>query len=99
MSWLKYIWATLIGFVAMIIFVVSAASLILWLTTSRVVAHGCAQMPTPINDCGGWTALGWEITIVAGCIFIGLFIGTFVGTTVGISFYRRNQNSKPTTAS
>jgi hypothetical protein len=25
-------------------------------------------------------------------------IGTFVGTTVGISFYRRHQNSKPTTA-
>lgn len=97
MSWLKYIWATLIGFVAMIIFVVSAAILILWLTTSRIVAHSCAGMP-PLSDCGGWTALGWEATVVSGCTFIGLFIGTFVGTTIGIRSYRRHQNSKPTTA-
>jgi hypothetical protein len=99
MSWLKYIWATLLGFVATIISAVPMAILILWLTTSRVVAHSCAHMSTPINDCGGWVALGWEITVVAGCTFIGLFIGTFVGTMVGIGFYRRHQNSKPTTAS
>jgi hypothetical protein len=96
MSWLKYIWATLIGFVAMTISVVSLALLTLWLTTSRVVAHSCAGMPIRPNDCGGWVALGWEITVVAGCIFIGSFIGIFVGTIVAISFYRRHQNSEPT---
>jgi len=98
MSWLKYIWATLIGFVAMIIFVDSTASLILWLTTSRVVAHGCAHMPTPINDCGGWVALAWLMTVFKGCVLVGLFIGAFVGTMVGISFYRRHQSLNPTTA-
>ena len=96
MSWLKYIWATLIGFVAMIIFVVSATIVILWLTTSRIVAHSCASMP--LSDCGGWSALGWGVTVVAGCTFIGLFVATYVGTTVGISFYRRHQSSKSTTA-
>ncbi|WP_082908061.1 hypothetical protein [Bradyrhizobium neotropicale] len=98
MSPLKYVWAALIGFAAMIIFVVLAAFLILWLTTSRVVAHSCAHMPTPINDCGGWSALGWVVTVVAGCAAVGLFIGTFVGTMVGISFYRRHQRLNPTIA-
>jgi hypothetical protein len=98
MSWLKYVWATLIGFATMTIFTVSTAFLIVWLTTSRVVAHSCAHMPISPNDCGGWTALGYAIMVLAGCAFVGLFIGTAVGTMVGISFYRRNQNSNPTTA-
>jgi hypothetical protein len=96
MSWLKYVWAILIGFAAMTIFTVSTASLILWLTTSRVVAHNCANMPIKPNDCGGWTALGYEIMVLAGCAFVGLFIGSAVGTMVGISFYRRNQRTNPT---
>jgi hypothetical protein len=51
-----------------------------------------------LSDCGGWSALGWEATVVTGCTFIGLFVGTYVGTTVGISFYRRHHSSKTTTA-
>jgi hypothetical protein len=98
MSWLKYVWATLIGFATMTIFTVSSAFLIVSLTTSRVVAHRCAHMPISPNDCGGWAALGYAIMVLAGCAVVGLFIGTAVGTMVGISFYRRNQNSNPTTA-
>jgi hypothetical protein len=97
MSWLNYVWATLIGFAAMIVFAVSTASLILWLTTSRVVAHSCVHM-MPHSDCGGWTSFGWAIMVVAGCALVGLFVGTSVGTMAGISLYRRHQNSNPTTA-
>jgi hypothetical protein len=96
MSWLKYIWATLIGFVAMIIFVVSAAYLIVWLTISRVVAYGCGPMPRPISDCGGWVGLAWAFTVAKGCALVGLFIGAFVGTIVAIRFYRRHQSLNPT---
>ena len=95
MSWLKYVWAALLGFAAMTIFTVSTAFLILWLTISRYVAHSCARMPIEPNDCGGWTALGYTITVVAGCALVGLFVGTSVGTMVGVSFYRRHQKSNP----
>ncbi|WP_076866513.1 hypothetical protein [Bradyrhizobium mercantei] len=91
MSWLKYVWATLIGFAAMTIFTATTAFLILWLTTSRYVAHSCAHMPISPNDCGGWTALGYAITVLAGCAVVGLFIGTTVGTMVGIAFCRQHQ--------
>jgi hypothetical protein len=92
MSWLKYVWASVVGFVVATIWVVSSTPLILWLTTDRVVKHSCARMPTPLNDCGGMSALGWGTFVIAGCTFVGLFIGIFTGTAVGISFYRKSQN-------
>ena len=92
MSWLKYLWATLIGFVVTVAVATSSAILILWLDLSRYVepvSHGLVLGLDP----GIW----YGILVVAVCIFIGLFVGIFVGTTVGIHFYRRHQNSKPAT--
>jgi hypothetical protein len=92
-SWLKYLWATLIGFVVTVAVATSSATLILWLDFSRYlepVSHGLVLGIDP----GIW----YGILVVAVCIFIGLFVGTFVGTTVGIHFYHRHQNSKPATA-
>lgn len=90
MSWLKCIWAVLIALATTTIFTLSSALLILWPTTSRYVARSCAHMPIIPNDCGGWVALGYAVTVVAGC---GLF-GLFIGAVVGIGVYRRqNSNS------
>jgi uncharacterized membrane protein YidH (DUF202 family) len=97
MSWLKYLWATLIGFVVTVAVATSSATLILWLDFSRYVDRTCSNQKLPMTDCGAWAGIAYGILVVAACIFIGLFIGTFVGTTVGIHLYRR-QNSKPATA-
>jgi ABC-type Mn2+/Zn2+ transport system permease subunit len=91
-SWLKYLWATLIGFVVTVAVATSSATLILWLDFSRYVEPVSHGLVLGI-DLGIW----YGILVVAVCIFIGLFAGTFVGTTVGIHFYRRHQNSKPAT--
>jgi hypothetical protein len=92
-SWLKYLWATLIGFVVTVAVATSSAILILWLDLSRYVEPVSDGLVLGI-DPGIW----YGILVVAACIFIGLFVGTVVGTTVGIRFYRRHQNSKPATA-
>jgi TRAP-type uncharacterized transport system fused permease subunit len=92
-SWLKYLWATLIGFVVTVAVATSSAILILWLDLSRYVE--------PVSDglvLGIDPGIRYGILVVAACIFIGLFVGTVVGTTVGIRFYRRHQNSKPATS-
>jgi hypothetical protein len=92
-SWYKYLWATLIGFVVTVAVATSSATLILWLDLSRYVESVSDGLVLGI-DPGIW----YGILVVAVCIFIGLFVGTIVGTTVGIRFYRRHQNSKPATA-
>jgi uncharacterized membrane protein YidH (DUF202 family) len=95
-SWFKYLWATLIGFVVTVAIATSSAALILWLDLSRYVERSCSN--NPMTTCGTWAEIGYGIQVIAVCIFIGLFVGTFVGTTVGIHLYRRHQNSKPATA-
>lgn len=95
MSWPKYLWATLIGFVVTIAFATSSATLILWLDLSRYVERSCAN--NPMTTCSAWAEIGYGIQIITVCLFIGLFVGIFVGTTVGVHFYRRHQNSKPAT--
>jgi hypothetical protein len=97
MSWLKYIAASLIGFLAAVAFVASSAPLFLWLTFSRYVAWSCANMPPP-SDCGAYAGAAYGYLVVIVCILVGLFIGTFVTTTVAIAFYRRDQKSKLATA-
>jgi hypothetical protein len=90
-SWLEYLWATLIGFVVTVAIATSSAILILDLSRYvEPVSHGLVLGIDP----GIW----YGILIVAVCIFIGLFFGIFVGTTVGFHLYRRHQNSKPATA-
>lgn len=96
MSWLKYLWATLIGLVVTVAIATSSATLILWLNLSRYVERSCAN--NPMTTCGAWAEIGYGIQVIAVCLLIGLFVGTFVGTTVGLRFYRRHQNSKPVTA-
>ena len=78
MSWLKYLWATLIGFVVTIAFATSSATLILWLDLSRYVERSCAN--NPMTTCSAWAEIGYGIQIITVCILIGLFVGTFVGT-------------------
>jgi len=111
-SWLKYLWATLIGFVVTVAVATSSATLILWLDFSRYVEPVSHGLVLGI-DLGIWYGilvvavslfvLVWRTlwpspaAALPGGIFIGLFAGTFVGTTVGIHFYRRHQNSKPAT--
>jgi hypothetical protein len=97
MSWLKYVWASLIGSVVAVVVATSAATLILWLTFSRYVAWSCAGQPPP-GDCGAWAGMFYGYTIITLCIFAGMFVGTSVGTMVGIAFYRRHLKSKPATA-
>ncbi len=98
MSWLKYLWATLIGFVVTVAIATSSATLILWLDLSRYEERSCSNQQFPMITCGAWAGIGYGIRVIAVCIFIGLLVGTFVGTTVGIRLYRRHQNSKPATA-
>ena len=97
MSWLKYLWATLIGFVVTVAIATSFATLILWLDLSQYVERSCSNQQRPMTDCGAWAGIEYGILVVAVCIFIGLFVGTFVRTTVGIHLYRRHQNSNPAT--
>jgi len=96
MSWFKYLWAALVGFVVTVAIATSSATLILWLGFSRYVDARCANQQW--TDCSAWAGIEYGILVVAVCIFIGLFVGTFVGTTVGIRLYHRHQNSKPPTA-
>jgi hypothetical protein len=98
MSWLKYLWATLIGFVVTVAIATSSATLILWLDFSQHVERICSNQHPRMTDCDAWVGIEYGILVVAVCIFIGLFGGIFVGTTVGIRLYRRHQNSKPATA-
>jgi cell division protein FtsX len=93
MSWLKYLWATLIGFVVTVAIATSSATLILWLNLSRYEERSCANQQYPMTTCGAWAGIGYGIRVIAVCIFIGLFIGT----TVGIAFYRRHLKSNPAT--
>jgi hypothetical protein len=95
-SWLKYLWATLIGFAVTAAVATSSAALILWLGFSRYVERSCAN--NPMTTCSAWAVIGYGIQVIALCLFVGLFAGTFAGTTVGIHLYRRHQNSKPATA-
>ena len=92
MSWLKYLWATLIGFVVSVAIATSSATLILWLDFSRYMEPVSPGLVLGL-DPGLW----YGILVIAVSIFIGLFVGIFVGTTVGVHFYRRHQNSKPAT--
>jgi hypothetical protein len=98
MSWLKYFWATLIGFVVTVAIATSSATLILWLDFSRYVERVCSNQQWPMKDCDAWAGIWYGILVVAVCIFVGLFVGTFVGTTVGIHLYRRHQNSNAAAA-
>jgi hypothetical protein len=97
MSWLKYLWAALIGFVVTVAIATSSATLILWLDFSRHVERICSNQLPRMTDCDAWAGIAYGILVVAVCIFIGLFVGTFVGTAVGIHLYRRHQNSNPAT--
>ena len=99
MSWLKYLWATLIGFVVTVAIATSSTTLILWLDLSRYAEWSCSNQQRPMTTCSAWAEIAYVILVGAVCIFIGLFVGTFVGTTVGIHLYRRHQNSKPAAAS
>jgi uncharacterized membrane protein YfcA len=92
MSWLKYLWATFIGFAATVAIATSSATLILWLDFSRHVERTCSNQQFPMTDCGAWAGIAYVIRVVAVCILIGLFVGTFVGMAVGIRLYRRHQN-------
>jgi hypothetical protein len=51
MSWLKYFWATLIGFVVTVAIATSSATLILWLDFSRYVERVCSNQQWPMRDC------------------------------------------------
>lgn len=94
MSWLKYLWATLIGFVVTVAIAASSATLILWLDFSRHVERTCSNQQFPMTDCGAWAGIAYGILVIAVCLFIGLFVGTFAVTAVGIRLYRRHQNSE-----
>jgi hypothetical protein len=90
MSWLKYIWASLVGAVVAVVVAAMAEVLSLRLELSPHLERGCP----PEGDCGAWAGAGDIAAVFAMCVFIGLFVGTFVGTTVGIAFYRRHLKFK-----
>jgi len=92
-SWLKYLWATLIGFVVTVTFATSSATLILWLDLSRYVERSCAN--NPMTTCSAWAEIGYGIQIITVCLFIGLFVGIFVGTTVGVHVVKTQNRPLP----